>query len=104
MKRAVFIFIALLSCLGLRAEHYYTLYNPLNGGQDYHYVANSHISLEPGFFADPQNGHLVVLEIDAYGVFPPENGITGGVSYNNTNGVVGSLGGIVDVGLLGGAV
>lgn len=104
MKRTVFIFIALLSCLGGQAEQSYTLSNPLNGGQDHHYVANSHITLDNGFFAEPQNGHEVALEIDALGVFPPENGITGGTTSNNTNGVVGSLGGTVDVSQLGGAV
>ena len=54
--------------------------------------------------ANPQEGHEVVLEIDPYVVTPPESGIVGGATGNNTYGVVGSLGGVVDVSLLGGAV
>lgn len=104
MKRTVFTFIILLSYLAVQAEHSYLLSNALDGGQDYHYSAQSHIALESGFVAEPHDGHEVVLDINAYIVSPPETGVTGGSSSNNTNGVVGSLGGVVDVSLLGGAV
>lgn len=104
MKRIGFTFLLLLSCLVAQAEHSYLLSSPLDGGQDYHYTANSHITLTNGFFAEPHDGHEVVLSIDAFGVFPPEGGITGGSLVNNTNGVVGSLGGVVDISLLGGVV
>lgn len=104
MKRVIFIITILLSSLIGRTEQYYLLSTPLNGGQDYHYTANSHIILSDGFLADPHDGHEVILEIDAYSVVPPGGGIVGGATGNNTNGVVGSLGGVVDVSLLGGAV
>ena len=104
MRRIVFTTIVLLSCLAVQAEHSYLLMNRLDGGRDYHYIANSHIELSKGFYAEPQDGHEVILEIDAYDVIPPESGIIGGTMINNTNGVVGSLGGIVDVGLWGGAI
>ena len=104
MKRAVFTFIIMLTCLVIRAEQSYLLSNELDGEKDYHYIANSHITLTDGFLANPHNGHEVVLDIDAFGVFPPEGGVTGGSDINNTNGVVGSLGGVVDVSLLGGAI
>ena len=104
MKRIVSTLILLLSCLIVQAEQNYHLSTPLNGGQDYHYTANSHIELAFGFQAEPHDGHEVMMEIDAYGVFPPEIGLTGGAAGNNTYGVVGSLGGVVDVSLLGGAV
>ena len=104
MKRAIVTLIILLSCLVVQAEHSYLLSYQLDGGKDYHYTANSHIELSYGFKAEPQGNHEVLLDIDTYGVFPPEGGITGGATINNTNGVVGSLGGAVDVSLLGGAV
>lgn len=104
MKRTVFTFILFLSCLMAKAELSYLLSNALDGGHDYHYTAQSHIALESGFIAEPHDGHEVVLDIDAYSVSPPETGVTGGSSFNNTNGVVGSLGGVADVSLLGGAV
>ena len=104
MKRTLFTLSLLLSCLILQAEHSYTLTKPLNSGEDYHYTANSHIILEKGFLAEPVNGHEVVLDIDAFDISAPQYGITGGTAANNTYGVVGSLGGVVDVSLLGGAV
>ena len=104
MKRTAVIFIIMLSCLVVQAEHNYFLSNVLNGEQDYHYTANSHITLADGFMAAPHDGHEVILDINAFGVVPPESGVTGGPIINNTNGVVGSLGGVVDVSLLGGAV
>ena len=104
MKRIALTLVVLLSCLVVQAEQNYTLSNPLNGEQNYHYTANNSITLEKGFLAAPQNGHEVVLDIDAYGVFPPSYNTAGGTSANNTHGVVGSLGGTVDVSLLGGAV
>lgn len=104
MKQSLVTAFILLSCLGVQAEHSYTLLNPLNSGQDYHYVAADHITLGDGFRSEPQNGHEVILDIDAINFVPIASGIVGGSSINNTNGVVGSLGGVVDVSLLGGAV
>ena len=78
MKRVIFIITILLLSLIGRTEQYYLLSTPLNGGQDYHYTANSHIILSDGFLADPHDGHEVVLEIDAYSVVPPGGGIVGG--------------------------
>ena len=103
MKHRLFTLVTLLSCLVAKAEHSYTLWNRLDSSQDYHYTANSHIILNDGFLAEPENGHEVLLDIDPYTLFPPESGITGGTPQNNANGVVGSLGGSVDVSLLGGA-
>lgn len=104
MKRALFLLSFLLSCLIVQAEHSYTLSKPLDGGEDHHYTANSHIILDNGFLAEPIDGHTVVLDIDAFDISAPKSGITGGTPSNNTYGVVGSLGGVVDVSLLGGAV
>lgn len=104
MKRAIITLILILSCLVVQAEHSYTLSKPLDGKLSYHYTANSHITLEKGFQAEPQNGHEVVLDIDPFDISAIEGGITGGTLANNNNGVVGSLGGVVDVSLLGGAV
>lgn len=104
MKRVFLSIIVILSCFVVQAEENYTLFNTLNGGQDHHYTACSYIALITGFQSEPDEGHEVTLDIDSYGVFPPTSGITGGPDNNNSNGVVGSLGGVVDVSLLGGAV
>ena len=103
MKRLLLTIIIALSCLVVQGEHYYTLFNTLNSKQDYHYIANSHILLNPGFKSEPVEGHEVLLDIDSYDISPTQNGITGGPMPSD-NGVVGSLGGTVDVGLLGSAI
>lgn len=104
MKRFYSTMIILFSCMMAHAEHSYNLWNKLNEETDYHYTANSHITLDNGFYANPKNGHEVLLDIDSYSISPPTSGTTGGTSSNNTNGVVGTLGGNLDISLLGGAV
>ena len=104
MRHRLLLLAILLSALTVQAEHSYTLRNTLDSGQDYHYTANSHITLDDGFMAEPKNGHEVMLDIDAYSIFPPESGIMGGTPQNDEHGVVGAIGGIVDVSLMGGAV
>lgn len=104
MKHFLSTIIMLFSCLVMHAEHSHYLINTLNSETDYHYTANSHITLANGFFSNPQNGHEVLFEIDSYDISPPTFGTTGGASNNNTYGVVGTLGGNLDVSLMGGAV
>ena len=104
MKHRILFLVSLLSCLAAKAEHSYTLWNTLDSGQNHHYIANSHITLTDGFKAEPEHGHEVLLEIDAYALFPPESGMTGGSPQNNASGVVGTLGGTIDVSMLGGAL
>lgn len=104
MKRLLSTTIILFSFMMVHGEHYHYLTHALNGNMDHHYTANSHITLASGFSANPTNGHEVILDIDSYDISPPADGITGGSTYNNANGVVGTIGGKVDVGLLGGAV
>lgn len=104
MKHFLSTVIMLFSCLVTYAEHSYYLFNTLNNETDYHYTANSHITLANGFFSNPKNGHEVLFEIDSYNLSPPTIGTTGGASNNNTYGVVGTLGGNLDISLLGGAV
>ena len=103
MKRLIISIIILLSGFVVQGQQSYTFSGTLDGVHNYHYTANSHIILSPGFKSEPAPGRRVILDIDSYGVFPPKNGITGGSANNNEDGVVGSLGGIIDVGLLGGA-
>lgn len=104
MKHRLLSLITICSFLFAHAEQNIVLRNTLDSSQDYHYTANSHITLEKGFRAEPTNGHEVLLDIDAYAVSPPESGVTGGAPTNNNGGVVGTIGGSVDVSLLGGAV
>ncbi len=104
MKHRLLFLITLLSCLVAKAEHSYLLKKVLDSGQDHHYTANSHIMLADGFGAAPENGHEVLLDINAYAIYPPESGITGGTPQNNEQGVVGAIGGTVEVNLMGGAI
>lgn len=103
MKRLLLTIITAMSCIAGHGEHDYTLHNTLNSGQNYHYTANSHILLNPGFKSEPTGGHEVILDIDSYDISPSLSGLTGG-PFPSDNGVVGTLGGTVDVGLLGGAI
>ena len=75
----------MLSCLVGKAQQSYDLGDLLDSGHDYHYTANSHITLSDGFMAEPENGHEVLLDIDSYAVFPPDSGITGGTPLNNSS-------------------
>ena len=104
MKYRLIFFFIILSCMAAKAEYNHVLTAPLDSHQDYHFTANNHIILDRGFKAEPIDGHEVLLELDAYSVFPPTLGITGGSISNNTQGVVGTLKGAVDVSQLGGAV
>lgn len=74
---------------------------------DYEFLAGDSIALEPGFQRKsifdgigPTEHHYMNLDLDPYGVYPPEDGETGG----SFGGVVGTLGGTVDVGSMGGAI
>ena len=81
----------------------FTLSDELLPGQCYRYTASNHIELLPGFLTEPTGRDSSVLDIDPYGVFPPEEGFTGGPVLGN-NGVVGTLGGTFDVGAMGAAI
>lgn len=103
MKRLIPAVLWALLCMTAQAEQSYNIATTLTGDRNHYYVANNHITLTPGFQAEPKNGCEVVLAIDPYGVFPPASGIIGGPSPND-NGVVGAIGGDIDVGLLGSAI
>lgn len=102
MKKRFLTFLLAGLGFSLHAEHHYILSGALPNMQDYHYTADSHIVLNPGFLAAPLDGHEVLLCIDAYRVDPPQTGLTGG-PFSNQDGVVGAIPGMVDVGLLGAA-
>lgn len=106
---SVFIVAACLLA-GLRAQaqeahqgESFTLDAPLSSGRSHIYVAGDRIGLLPGFRSKPQRYRRTELRIDPYGVFPPEEGLTGGPHVQD-QGVVGALGGTVDVGAMGAAV
>lgn len=102
MKRLLISTILLLSCLVVQAHISYYFSSEFANYRDHYYTANSHITLAPGFKAQPIDGHEVVLVIDSYGVFPPVVGETGGPQFLD-NGVVGTLDGTLNVGKLGAA-
>ena len=69
-----------------------------------HYEASTSIKLVEGFCCHPNSHKSVVLSIDRYGVFPPEDGVVGGPYSSNMDGVVGALPGELNVSDLGAAV
>ncbi|MBQ3355021.1 MAG: VCBS repeat-containing protein [Bacteroidales bacterium] len=81
----------------------FDLNDTLHPSKSHEYYANSHISLNPGFHSEPKNHKHTLLQLDPYGIYPPESGLTGGPNPADT-GVVGTIGGTVDVGLMGAAV
>lgn len=103
MKRIIPAILLALASLTGAAEQSYNISAELKGDRDHYYIANSHITLSPGFKSEPKNGCEALLAIDPYGVFPPQSGITGGPTPYD-KGVVGAIGGTVDVGLLGAAI
>lgn len=82
----------------------FSLNTPLNSNRSYHYTASSRIDLNPGFSYAPARGKSALFEIDEMMVFPPSAGITGGPNPTVDNGVVGAIGGTVNISALGGAV
>ena len=112
MRRPIHILIALcvLSCLATdgfsqvpQQGESFTLDDSLPSTHSYQYTASDHIELLPGFKTEPNLHKHTLLQIDPYGVFPPAEGVTGGPNATD-DGVVGSLGGTVDVGSLGEAL
>jgi RHS repeat-associated protein len=81
----------------------FELNSTLNASQSHEYTANSHIDLNPGFDSNPNAHQSTTLQLDPYGIHPPTAGVTGGSNTSST-GVVGAIGGTVDVGHMGAAV
>ena len=67
------------------------------------YEASTSIKLLKGFCCKPKDKNSVMLTINRYGVFPPDEGIVGGTT-SGQDGVVGFLPGELNVGNLGAAV
>ena len=85
-------------------EESFSLNTTLNSNISYHYTASDRIDLNPGFSYAPARGKSALFEIDPMMVVPPSAGITGGPNPTVNNGVVGAIGGTVNVSALGGAV
>ena len=107
MKKTLILTTALMALLAAaRAQNvhygeYFELSDPLTSSQSHEYTASVYIDLNPGFESNPNSGNNTVLQLDSegYNIFPPEVGLT-----NNNGCVVGSLGGTVNVGAMGGLV
>lgn len=81
----------------------FELNRTLNSQESHEYTASNYIELKKGFLSEPIDKNHALLQIDPYGVFPPEAGLTGGPNTSDT-GVVGAIGGTVDVGAMGAAI
>lgn len=113
MKNNILILFFLALCSMASAQTNYdeehedenfSLNTTLNSNISYHYTASSRIDLNPGFSYAPVRGKSALFEIDPMMVVPPSTGITGGPNPTVDNGVVGAIGGTVNVSALGGAV
>lgn len=85
-------------------EESFYLNATLNSNRSYHYTASSRIDLNPGFSYAPARSKSALFDIDPMMVMPPSAGITGGPNPTVDNGVVGAIGGTVNVSALGGAI
>ena len=98
--------LALFSVAAAQNTHYgesFELNSPLNANQSHEYHANSYIDLNLGFRSEPKNHNYSLFQLGLDGIYPPEAGLTGGPNSADT-GVVGAIGGTVDVGPMGAAV
>ena len=77
----------------------FELGNTLPNDEDHTYTASNYIKLLPGFKSNPndEKTSLLNLGLDPLGIYPPDQGYT-----NGSSNVVGSLGGTVSVGTMGG--
>ena len=77
----------------------FELRNALQNDDDHTYTANNYIKLLRGFKSKPETGKssLLQLGLDPLGVYPPDVGYI-----NDSGNVVGSLGGTVNIGAMGG--
>lgn len=85
-------------------EESFSLNTTLNSNRSYHYTASSRIDLNPGFSYAPVRGKSALFEIDPMMVVPPSAGITGGPNPYTNTGMVGAIGGTLNISALGGAV
>ena len=81
----------------------FVLNSTLNGLQSHEYFASDYIDLNEGFYNNPGGQNHTVLALDPYSVYPPVAGVLGGPHAADT-GVVGSIGGTVDISASGGAL
>ena len=107
MKKTLILTTALMALLlAARAQNvhygeYFELNSTLNASQSHEYTASDYIDLNTGFHSEPGSGNNALLQLDSegYSIYPPEVGLT-----DNGGCVVGSLGGTVNVGAMGGLV
>ena len=108
MKRYVVVIIAVLIQIMAHGQNYgqtcFELAEVIPENRNVVYEATTSIKLLDGFRCNPDRNNSVLLSINRFGVFPPEEGLYGGPSYSGGNGVVGALPGELNVSELGGAV
>ncbi len=105
MKKILFV---MLLCVGVMQAQTYQqteieLDSEIPKDNSFVYEASTSIKMLKGFHCRPNGNNSVLLAIDRFGVFPPEEGITGGASTLGHDGVVGALPGELNVGNLAAA-
>lgn len=105
--KPLILLIMLLLGVGVRAQTYQQTELELNSeipkDKSVVYKASTSIKMLTGFHCEPNRNNSVLLSIDRYGVFPPEEGVTGGTAWGQ-DGVVGALPGELNVGSMGAAI
>lgn len=111
MKKHILTIILVLLCMANawaqepnRAQHQgetFELNSQLPNGEDNDYSASNYIMLSPGFSSEPESANHSLLQtgLDPFQIYPPQSGLTG-----SEGTVVGTLGGTIDVGSLGGLI
>ena len=112
MKHSILLLVFFSLCSVVSAQINYdeehegesfSLNSTLNSNKNYHYTASDSIVFKSGFNYTPLSGKKSLFEIDPMVIYPPTDGYTGGPNVND-NGVVGSIGGTVNISALGGAI
>lgn len=108
MKRRIFLIMLFLVAKSLLAQTYQQtnieLDSEISENTSCLYEASTSIKLLDGFRCDPAAGKFVMLYINRYGVFPPDEGVLGGPPASGQDGVVGALPGELNVGDFGAAI
>ena len=108
MKRQVILLVFLSATAMLLGQNYgqtsFVLDEVIPNNNDVVYEATTSIKLVDGFCCKPDTNKSVMLKINRFGVFPPEDGMLGGPWTSDKDGVVGALPGELNVSEFGSAV
>ena len=101
MKAKFLLFASLFAVVFAHGQTYeqthFVLKDELPANSNIVYEATTSIKLLNGFRCNPDKNNSVMLSINRFSVFPPEEGLLGGPPLSSHDGVVGALPGELNV-------